>query len=255
MLKYELKDTHTHTGFSFDVPEGSVTAEDICIAAKNAQLLGVAITDHLEVNSEVEGLYRKFDFEGRRTELGKAKEIYGDFLSVGIELGQPIHYPELAQRLLSEGGFEFVVGSVHNIRNTPDFALMDFQNMPRDKVDEYWDRYLDEYLELCDFPGIDAFAHLTYPLRYFGRSGYEPDISRWEGKICKILKKIKNRGAALEVNTSGYRKNMLGPLPPVYVLCLYSKIGGERITLGSDAHRACDVGADFDKAIREIKGI
>ena len=39
------------------------------------------------------------------------------------------------------------------------------------------------------------------------------------------------------------------------ILVRYKELGGELITIGSDAHRALDIMRDFDKAIKELKKI
>ena len=50
-----------------------------------------------------------------------------------------------------------------------------------------------------------------------------------------ILKTLVERGKALELNASGYRQ--IGePLPYRYILRMYRELGGELITLGTDAH-------------------
>lgn len=255
MLKFEYVDTHTHTEASFDVDKGRCNATDMVLAAKKAGLDGIVITDHLEVNSEIEGLYRKFDLPAWRADMKAAKERFGDYMKIGIELGQMTHYPTKAKEYLQSEGFEFVIGSIHNIRNTPDFALIDFKGKTKNYIDGLWDAYLDEYLEMCDFEGISTFAHLTYPLRYTAASGYRVEISESRDKICRILKKIKDRGASLEVNSSGFRRGMGESLPGAYVLKLYDSIGGTKVTLASDAHRPSDVGRDFDKIISLIKSI
>ena len=57
-----------------------------------------------------------------------------------------------------------------------------------------------------------------------------------EGAHPLILKRLAERGKALELNTSGYRQGMGEPLPPAYILRMYREVGGELITIGTDAH-------------------
>ena len=52
----------------------------------------------------------------------------------------------------------------------------------------------------------------------------------------EILKTLVQRGKALELNTSGYLGPQKEPHPPEYILRRYRDLGGELITIGSDAH-------------------
>ena len=56
------------------------------------------------------------------------------------------------------------------------------------------------------------------------------------------------RGIGLELNTAGWRKEAGQQYPSHEVLRLYKELGGRIITLGSDAHKGQDVGADFERA-------
>lgn len=256
MLNPNGYDCHTHTYFSFDALENSSSPGQMASAAARAGLKGIILTDHLEVNSEVEGLYAKFEFEKRQDACFAVKENFKDKLDimVGIELGQPTQYPELAAEYLQKYNYEFVIGSLHNLRGEPDFALMDFSGFAEKDYTALWERYLKELYELTLFGGIDCFAHLTYPLRYFSRHGYSLDTGAYSVQLSQILKSIIARGAFLEVNSSGFRQGMGCPMPNAHIIRLYKKLGGERamITLGSDAHFPKDVGADFDKTARLI---
>ena len=111
-----------------------------------------------------------------------------------------------------------------------------------------------EVLELVRSVDFDSLAHLTYPLRYFeGQHGVLVDLSRFSGLIDAILSEVIIRGRSLEVNSSGWRQGMGGPLPGRELLERYRKLGGWRITLGSDAHRTADLAADFVQTRRLLQ--
>lgn len=241
-------DLHTHTNFSFDILNTPAAPESMAQAATNIGLQALALTDHLEVNSEYEGIYAPFDFAARRRACLAAKESSSVPILVGIELGQPTHYPSLAEKFLASEHFEIVLGSIHNIKDTPDFALIDYTGFSEDDYISLWEKYLDEYLALTKFDGIDSLAHLTYPLRYFKKVGFELDLKRYEDKITRILLSAIASGKALEINSSGYRQGIGSTLPDEYVISLYASLGGRLVTTGSDAHTAGNVGCDIDKA-------
>ncbi len=248
-------DFHTHTYYSFDILDTGYSPRDMIQSAKDKGLDAIVLTDHLEVNSEIEGLYAPFDFTARAEACAEAKETaVGIRVAVGIELGQPEQYPKTAERYLKENSFEYVLGSLHNLRGMPDFCELDYTGYSPDDYMELWIKYLDEFSELVDFDGIDSFTHMTYPLRYYARrQNYHLDTRKTEDKISKILLKIIEKGKCLEVNASGYRQGLNGPLPNEHIISLYAALGGKYVTVGSDAHLVKDVASDFDKAEDLIK--
>ncbi len=248
-------DFHTHTRFSFDILDIGYSPDDMITSAIEKGLDTIILTDHLEVNSEVEGLYAPFDFEGRREACLAAREkAKGIKVGIGIELGQPEQYPQKAYEFLRYGGYEFVLGSLHNLKNTPDFSVLDYSDHTPEDYYTLWDMYLDEYSKLIDIDGIDTFTHMTYPLRYFARNGnFYPDITRYEDKLMRVLEKIISKGKCMEINTAGHRHEMAKPLPDEYIVSLYASLGGKMVTVGSDAHLTKDVASHFDIAESLVK--
>ncbi len=73
--------------------------------------------------------------------------------------------------------------------------------------------------------------------------------------IDKILKKLIEKKIGIEINTSALRYGLRDFHPCRKILKRYRELGGEIITIGSDAHRALDIMRDFDKAkdvLREL---
>ena len=56
----------------------------------------------------------------------------------------------------------------------------------------------------------------------------------------------------IEVNTSGLRYRNKSTHPNLDILKQYKKLGGKIITLGSDAHKARELGLNFEEAIDMI---
>ena len=80
-------DSHMHTHFSFDGhPSSSVDA--ICRAALDRGVEEITITDHCDINGEVEAIYAHYEMEAARDEVFAAREAYRGQLIVnwGIDL-------------------------------------------------------------------------------------------------------------------------------------------------------------------------
>ena len=91
-------------------------------------------------------------------------------------------------------------------------------------------------------------SHLTLPLRYLNENrGFRLSFDRFEPEMREIFRSLIDKGLGIEVNT-----NRGGtPLPDGKWLRLYRELGGELVTLGTDAHSADFVGC----AIRERQAL
>jgi len=89
---------------------------------------------------------------------------------------------------------------------------------------------------------FDVLAHLTYISKT--RAHPSPRPVRYEDHrevIDEILRTLVRKGKGLEMNTSGVDR--CGDyLPPAAMLRRFRELGGEIVTIGSDAHRADRVG-------------
>lgn len=240
-----ILDMHTHTDNSFD---GNHSAMFMCEAAEKAGLRSITFTDHCEVDFYKERHFDQSDFHSY-FEVQKAKSAFTGKLLVnaGIELGQPTYDKETAEKIIARFKYDQVIGSIHNLRDMPDFCELKYENFDIYKL---LDEYFDEELELAQWGKFDTLAHLTYPLRYMvGEHGYKVDLSKFSDKIDAILKAIIDNGKALEINTSGFRQKIGRPMPDKDIVKRYKDLGGELITLGSDSHFAEHVGAGIDQGM------
>jgi histidinol-phosphatase (PHP family) len=94
--------------------------------------------------------------------------------------------------------------------------------------------------------GFDVLAHLDFPKRYYGESKVGPKT------LSRILKLLIEKDIALEINTSSIRKGLKESMPSISIVEEYVQLGGKKLTLGSDAHIAEDVGADFEDVISRL---
>lgn len=69
------------------------------------------------------------------------------------------------------------------------------------------------------------------------------------------MTKAIDNDCGIEVNTSGYRYGLDSVHPQVEILKRYKELGGQIITVGSDAHKSKDICADFHIAYDILKNI
>lgn len=252
-----MHDSHIHSEFSFDTAkDGSCSMDVIAETAIARGVSEISICDHCDIDDIIDGLYPTYDKKGIKSEILRVKEKYAGRLRInyGIELGQPYVKPEEASRLLDECEFEFVIGSLHNLREYPDFYFLNYKNMPDSMIDYITKRNLSELHELIDFGRITTLAHITYMKRYLTRDGVPFDYKPYYGQLVAIFKKLISKGISLEINTSWLRRGST-TTPEPEICALYREVGGELITLGSDAHKPTDIAADFEETAKFLRDI
>ena len=241
-----ISDSHTHTKYSFDGPQDSTGEIDaLCEAAINAGLSEISITDHLDINGAVEGIYPEIDCDSIRRDVLSAKEKYAGRLYVGygIELGQAMEYPKEAKAFLDKYKYEFVIGSLHNYPGVPDYSFIDYTQLTDKHIERLFRFSLSALCDLCEFDGIHTIAHFTYMHRYLKLAGRDVNLAAFYPEIKAFYKKVIESGKALEINTSTLRSGAEMTMPPHELMKLYRQCGGELITCGSDSHGCRFVGA------------
>lgn len=254
-------DNHSHTQYSGDIPKGQGNSvRELCLAAIKKGLTGIAVTDHFDIDGIRDGFFPPLDHDSVARDIAEAKEEFKGRLTVlhGIELGQATHMPVEAAAQLKSQPYDIVLGSVHAVRGIIDFYDTDIKNMSRNEYASLWELYISEMLDTVEWGNFEVLTHITYPKRYYLRDGITdfPDIKNKGREYFEpVLKAVIDKGITLECNTSGLRQNIGECLPNRDLLEFYYELGGRDVTLGSDAHRDCDIGADFNEAAEMLHGI
>ena len=262
-----LFDSHTHSGFSPDADKGA-TIEKMSARAAELGLDFVTVTDHCDCNywlPENEFEYQQYqksdsmmfgcrDYATKSIEHTLALKAKCPDLLCGVELGQPLQNIDAAKQILSHEGLDFVIGSLHMNRGERDFYYIEYNKMDSSGLHCLLDNYFSEIYEMCQQDLFDSLGHLTYPLRYIvGEYGIAPDMSRYDDIIREIFSTLIHNGRAIEINTSGYRQKYGKPFPDERYLKLYRSLGGELITIGSDAHKLADIGAGLTQGCELLR--
>ncbi len=248
-----VHDSHVHTKYSFD---GSAELDSIVEAAILRGVNEISITDHCDIDNVTDGVYPPFLADSIREDVYRAKDKYKGRIQInyGVELGEAHARPAEARKLLSEQGYEFVIGSLHNLAGCPDFYFLKFDLMCDEQIDYLIKQNIKELLSLADFGGFATLAHVTYIERYLTLCGKTFDYKKYRDGFEKLFTKLIKSGVSLEINTSGLRKGSI--TMPSYELCsFYRELGGELITIGSDAHSPCDVGAGIEEAAAVLRSL
>ncbi len=247
----KLFDSHIHSENS---PDGSHSVMCICEKAAELGMKGVAITDHFDLNDLKEYGYLArieqsvFDIQKAQAVLGKNLMI-----SLGVELGQPAYDPKIAGDILEQYPFDFVLCSLHAMLGNEDFYFWDYSASDIN-IGETVRAYFAEMLDIVKWGNFDAIGHFNYLVRYvWGRHRIPINFEDYNEVIDPILKLLAETGKGMEINTSGLRSGMGQTMPNLPILKRFRELGGEIVTIGSDAHLADDVGAGGGFAMDILK--
>lgn len=257
-----LADQHIHTVYSFDHDKTrDCSPEAICRTAYDKGLSEIALTDHYCVNAIATGALPPVDLDRREREILAAKDAWRGKLTVlyGIELGQPAENTPLAERILREHRFDFVIGSLHNTQSIPDFYYIDYRLMSRYEILQLWEQYLRETIRHIGWGAgrFQTLGHLNYLERYLHPYLQGPPISfrDYLDLYHEIFATMIRAGIALELNTSGFRKGMGETVPRLEYVRYYKELGGELFTVGSDAHSPTLIGSDIQAAYDALRSV
>ena len=101
---------------------------------------------------------------------------------------------------------------------------------------------------MTQFPDYDALAHIGYVFKFVGSRDFPPLCCADAPDLMDaILRVLIERGKALEYNTSRWDVFEDG-MPGRDVLARYRELGGELVTVGSDAHEEDRVAKGFAQA-------
>ena len=248
-----LGDLHTHSLCS---PDGAVPMAELARAGREAGLTCLCITDHCDLLDLTGTFTPHFDWDPVRTAYDQARTDLppGLELRLGVELGEAYESPETARDILARAPrLDFVIGSVHNFRammGKQDFYNADYSDLAL--CHAALEDYLDTLHALAALPDCyDTLAHILYPLRYMRQAGQDVSLAQrdYPQRLDRVLQQVAQAGKALEVNT--WRGRTVAEWEPI--LRRFKALGGEYVTVGSDAHRAGDLGKGVASAYELLK--
>lgn len=227
-------DTHIHSRFSFDSDE---LPENIVKQALEAGLSALCITDHMNINPAQPQYMRKINEPEYRAEVERLREAYSGRITIlrGIEYDNPQAYPEELGEF-QQNGYDMIIGSVHG--SLEGYAA-DPEQLKLHSAREIAESYLDYCLAATQVRGYDVFGHFGLPWKIL------KDAFDYTKKRTEVLRLLAERDIPLEINTNTLRGVGGTTLATMQDIREYERLGGRRVTFGSDAHRCADVACGY----------
>ncbi len=245
-----ITDMHVHSHFSSDSEE---SPEAIIRTAIEKGFPCIYFTDHHDIDFPVHpsepDMNFQLDFDAYFSVLNELKQRYEKQIRVyiGVEQGIcPATAPKL-KALYERYPFDFVIASSHltSLENGDPYYPSYYEG--KDPVMAYREYFLSEAENVTLTDSFHVYGHLDYAVRYCPDQSFVYRFEDYRDIFEVLLRRLIEKGKGIEINTSGLEK--IGyPHPHIEALKLYRSLGGEIITVGSDAHRKERIGAGFAEA-------
>jgi histidinol-phosphatase (PHP family) len=207
------------------------------ISAAQKLGIGIIITEHLDLDYPENPEEFVFDFNEYFSVLGPLRQE--DKLLLGLELGLCAECAEKNRQLIKGWPFDEIIGSIHVVDGIDVYSPAYTLNGEKKPV---YGRYLAAMAECVrDFDDFDTLGHVDYICRYAAYSDQNLYIDDFYAEWSAVCAELSRKEKALELNTRRFDdKTAVASLLPLYRR--YRELGGKYVTLGSDAHRAENVG-------------
>jgi histidinol-phosphatase (PHP family) len=244
-------DFHTHTSFSGDCKSPMET--QIINAIKN-NVVKLCFTDHYDYDYPGNAqLTFDIDFPNYYETYIRLKEKYKSKIQLlfGLEVGLQPHIYDIVNKAINTYPFDFIIASTHVVDKLDPYFGTFYLNKTKE---EAYSRYLESILyNVTNYDNYNVYGHLDYIIRYGDYEDKKLYYYNYSELIDKILIKIISDGHGIELNTSGYRKDFNEPHPNIEIIKRYRELGGEIITIGSDAHFPEHLAYNFNVAYDVLK--
>lgn len=247
-----MYDCHIHSDFSID---SKYLMEEMVLEAINKNMKSICFTDHIDFDVTENRIDIDFRPKDYFKKIKQVKYKYMDKIEIltGVEIGmQPQLYTRY-DKFINNNPFDFVIMSLHTIdRKDIHGDNFTYNKKPIEALNIYYDTL---YHIVKNYENYDVLGHLDYIDRYFESFSQIPEFKKYAALVEDILKLVIRKDKGIEINTAGVKYGLGYYHPKIEILKLYKELGGEIITVGSDAHCPEFIGYEYrevEKLLREL---
>lgn len=242
-------DCHLHSSHSGD---SDTPLEDMILRGIDQGITTMCFTEHNDFGfpespDTPAGMFL-LNTDSYLYDLARLKEKYQDRIRLlfGVELGlQPEVLRENAVYAKSYD-FDFIIASSHVCHGRDPYYPDFYEGRPeKEAYREYFESVLEN---IKKFSNYDVYGHLDYVVRYGPGRDRDYSYEAYQDILDEILQALLDRGKGIELNTGGAQSGLKDFNPCREVLKRYRQLGGEIITVGSDAHDPRHIGDSFGRA-------
>lgn len=248
-------DCHLHSSFSGD---SHTPMEEMIQEGIRRGLSTMCFTEHNDFDypdgpDGEPGAQFLLNVDSYLYDLIQYKEKYAAQIRIlfGVELGLQ---PQCLRRnavFAKTHDFDFIIGSSHLCHGRDPYFPAFYEGRGED---EAYREYFESILEnVRKFSNYDVYGHLDYVVRYGPDKDRDYCYEKYGDILDEILKTLLEKGKGIELNTGGIKSGLRDVHPCTEILKRYRELGGEIVTIGSDAHGTVQIGEHFDRACEILK--
>jgi len=247
-------DFHMHSSHSGD---SDTPMEQMIRQAVRSGLTRICFTEHQDFDypgtQEMPPDYFLLNTDAYLYDLIGLREKYADKIQIcfGVELGLQPHLSERLVRYVKSFDFDFVIASSHVCHGKDPYYSSFYEGRPEEEA--YREYFLSILENIRKFHDFDVYGHLDYVIRYGPHKDREYTYEKYRDIFDEILTLLLEQEKGLELNTGGLKHGLREPNPCLAILKRYRAMGGETVTVGSDAHTPRYIGYEFSRAGEILK--
>lgn len=247
-------DYHLHSSFSGD---SDTPMEEMILKGIELGLTKMCFTEHHDLDYPPTELDPEGKFElnpdAYLYDLLRLKEKYAEQITIlfGVELGMQPHISKENAAFAKAHDYDFIIASSHICHGMDPYYPPFYAGRTQE---EAYREYFESILEnLKVYSNFDVYGHLDYVVRYGPKKDEDYSYEAYRDIFDRILERLISMDKGIEINTAGLAKGMRDANPCIGVIRRYRELGGEVITVGSDAHNPVQIAYAFDRAADILK--
>ena len=210
--------------------------------AISAGIKELAFTDHIPLPDNFDIAHR-MNLDQLDTYCHWIENLRHNYREIIIKLGIEADYyegfEEYTASILEQYDFDLVIMSIHFVKHWPAGNWIFKYNFPYKDQKEIFEDYLDTMIKGIQTKMFDILGHADI-IKPPGLSLLDYNHE----KVVQALLELKRHTMAIEINTSGFRKEVAEAYPGLDWLPLIKKFD-IAVTVGSDAHSPDQVAYQF----------
>lgn len=243
-------DYHIHSNISTDAVDSMQALVD---AAYQKGLKEICFTEHYDLDYPLETDEEWCsDIERYNREYASIVIPEGIKVKKGLEVGMTDGIYDRINTVINDNDFDFVIASQHLIGKDDPYLAYFYEGKEKDEVYRAYLLEMKKHIEAFD--NFDIVGHIGYITRFAPYENPELEANDYPEELDALLKAVIHKGKGIELNTVGFKK-FEQSIPSKSILKRYFDLGGEIITLGSDAHDTKRVGDRNQWALKTLKDI
>lgn len=247
-------DYHLHSYFSGD---SDTPMEDMVLQGLRLGLSELCFTEHMDMDfpartPEEAGMF-EVNTDSYLYEFATLKAKYADKISLhfGIELGVQPHLKKELSVYAKSFPFDFIIASSHVCnKKDPYYPAFYEGRSDEEAYREYFSSILDN---IKAFQNFDVYGHLDYVVRYGVTKDADYSYDKYKDILDAVLEALLEHEKGIEINTGAIGYDLRELNPCTALIRRYRKLGGEIITIGSDAHKPEVIARGFDRAAAVLR--